>query len=319
MDPFTIAMMGGTALASILGGKEASRTNQLNADISLLNYYAQQKAQRDAWAEAQRQQAEQKLGTTDAQGNRTRFIPGVGWVTELSDKQQQLSDLTEAEQLRQLTDEAGRESENSKRARDRRGREDILASAAEDEMRLARRPSVGGLRQLLLARGAAERNRQADRAGNASARQNIRAGGRNAAGLVQGARAEADADSARQAGIDAQLAATGMADSMFAQKRDAGRNLYDYFRRASTTGAMPVNGVSPTGPSTRGTGSVDQQFLNLLQGGAPQLDYQSPDNAMLGTAQGLIDMFGAYQTNQQAKKQAGRTRSNMGSWQGIVK
>ena len=45
-----------------------------------------------------------KLGTTDAQGNRTYFKPGVGWVTELAEGQRELSDLYSAEELAQLQD-----------------------------------------------------------------------------------------------------------------------------------------------------------------------------------------------------------------------
>lgn len=314
MDPITLAMMGGTAITSILGANEANRVNQQNAEISMLNYMEQVRQNRRAEAEARRQQGEQKLGTTDAMGNRTYFVPGVGWVTDLDDRQQQLADLTEAEQLRQATDETARAAENSERARDRRGREDTLATEAERELRSVRRGDEGALRQLLLARGAEQRNRSADRAGNAVARQNIRAGGRNAAELVQGARASSDATSARQAGIDAALAARDLTDREFAQDRDDARGIYDYFRRASTTGAMPVTGVTPTGPQTRGTGASDQQFLNILSQNPAQLDYQNTNNAYTDTAQGLMNMFQQYRGMNAANQEANRVAGNVGSW-----
>lgn len=317
MDPITLALMGGTAISSIMGGQAASDTAQTNADISMLNYYAQQQAAAQQQSEARRQQQEGKLGTTDATGNRTYFVPGQGWVTDLTPQQEELMRLTEGEQRRQLLDETARNERVSERGDTRRGREDTNATEAEREMRAVRRPDESALRDLLLARGAETRNRQADRAGDASARAAIRGGGTNAASVKQGARAEADADSARQAGIEAQLMAKNMADSQFAQGRDSARGIYDYFRRASTSGTAPVTGVTPTGPTTRSTGSADQQLINAFR--APQLDYQSPNNAMTDTASGLMNMFGAYHGLSGTEKEIDRIGSNQGRWQGIVK
>ena len=56
MDPITLALMGGTAISSIFGAKEASKTAQMNADISMLNYYAQQQAMQQALIDAAKQQ-----------------------------------------------------------------------------------------------------------------------------------------------------------------------------------------------------------------------------------------------------------------------
>lgn len=314
MDPITLAMMGGTAITSLLGARQADQVNKTNAQISLMNFYEQQRANRAAEREGRRQQDEAKLGTTDAMGNRTRFIPGVGWVTELDEQQQELADLTQAEQRRQLTDETARTAENNERARDRRGREDTLATEAERELRAARRGDEGALRQLLLARGAEMRNRQADRAGDAAARAATRRGGTNAAAIAQGARASSDAAAARQAGVDAELAAREMTDREFAGARDAGRNLYDYFRRSSTTGAMPVTGVTPSGPSTRGTGAADQQFLNVLSRSPAMMDYQNTNNAYTDAAQGLMNMFTQYRGMNNANEEANRVSGNSGRW-----
>lgn len=318
MDPITLALMGGSTIASLIGGAETNRINKQNADISLMNFYEQQAASRRAANEARRQQGEQKLGTTDAQGNRTHFVPGVGWVTDLSADQQELQDLTTAESKRVLTDEAGREAERSELARDRRGRENTLATEGERELRAVRRPDEGALRQLLLARGAEQRNASADRAGNLSARAATRSGqGGSAADIRQGARAEADADSARQAGIQAELQARNIAGQEFAQERDAGRNIYDYFRRASTSGTAPVSGVTPTGPNTRGTAGADQSLAIALSK-APQLDYQSPNHALSGTGQDLINMIGQYRGLNMTNQEANRVAGNQGTWQGIV-
>lgn len=310
----TLALMAGTALSSLLGAKEASNTAQTNADISMLNYYAQQRAAQQQQTEARRQQAEGKLGSTDAAGNRKQFVPGIGWVTTLSPQQQQLQDLTEAEQQRQLSSVAARNERVSERGDTRRGREDTTATEGERDFRSQRRPDEAGIRQQLLARGAEQRNRQADRAGDMSARQAVRSGGTSAAGVRQGARAEADADSARQAGAQATLDAGNIADRQFAQGQDSSRNVYDYFRRASTSGTAPVTGVTPTGPQTRSTGAADQQLINAFR--APQLDYQSPNNAYTDTASGLMNMFGAYHGLKGTEDDISGVRGRFGDWRG---
>lgn len=293
--------LGLTAASTGLGAMQAFNANQTNRDISLLNYYEQQAARADARAEADRQRREAQLGQTDAYGNRTYFVPGRGWVTELSDQQQTLQDLTEREQQRQLTTEADRNARISDDAAKRRDREDVLASAAEDEYRRVERGSADDLRQLLIARGAETRNRAADRAGDAAARQSIRGGGTNVGAVVQGARAASDAASARQAGVDAALQARGMVEDEFDHDRDRATKLYDYFRRSSTTGATPVSGVQTTGPQKQSTAMSDQATLNILAG-APQLDYQSPDYSISDAIGGMGNALGSYYMDKQNKQ-----------------
>jgi len=283
MDPITIAMLASTAaggLSSIIGGVEQNRANQVNEQISLQNFYRQIAAQRNAQVEAQRQQGEAKQGTTDAAGNRTYFVPGRGWVTDLSENQQALQTGTEQEQLRALTDDTARNRVIAGRNEGRQGQEDALASMALRELQGVQRPDQDALRQLFLARGAETRNDAADRAGEMVARQGIRAGGGvNAAELTRDARAASDAQSSRQAGVDAQLSAMQTADSQYNSDIDRASKMYDYFRRASTAGATPVNGYSPQGPQARSTGSADQQLLSIMRG-SPQMEYQSPNYAM---------------------------------------
>jgi len=296
MDPITLALMAG---GSIIGGINANNANKQNAQIAMMNYYQAQQDKADAQNEARQQRSQQQLGATDAAGNRTYFIPGRGWVTELTDTQQDIQSRSEAEQLRQLS-QGARDERVQGRANDRRNREDVLATDREREMRAARREDEGSLRQLLLARGAEQRNRQADRAGDAAARQRVRAGGTNAAELVSSARASADADSARQAGIEAQIAARGMADQNF----EAARNpaMLDYFRKMSTSGTGNSNVFQPQGPQQQSTGVQDQALLNIMARGGPEMPYTQPNQAVSGTMSDLASAFGAYRDRKSADK-----------------
>lgn len=292
MDPISLALMGGTMLSSVFGGMAANDAAQTNANISLMNYYEQQVANQRARQEAARQQSEAKLGTTDAAGNRTYFVPGVGWVTDLSDTQQEIQNASEDEMLRQLS-QGARDERVQERANDRRNREDTAATEADREFRAARRPDEGQLRQLFLARGAETRNRSADRAGDRLARQNIRAGGRNAASLIQGARATADADAARRAGVDAELAARGTADQEFNNERSQANSLYDYFRKMSTSGTGNSQVFQPSGPAARSTGVADQGAINAA-GRVAGMDYQAPNFALSGTLNNIVNAGGAF-------------------------
>lgn len=300
MDPISLAMFGTSALSSILGGNASREATQLNNQISLLNYYEQVAANQRARQEGRRQQAEAKLGTTDAYGNRTYFIPGVGWVTDLDETQQQIQDASEQEQLRQLS-QGARDEVVQERAATRRGDEDILATEADREFRQARRDDPGALRQLFLALGAQQRNQQADRAGNLVARAATRGGGTNAAEVRQGARATSDADSARQAGIQAELMAQQEADRRYDKTRGGANALYDYFRKMSTSGTGSAPVFQPQGPASRSTANADQQLM-LAMGRTPQFDYQQPDYSTASTLSDITNAFGGYYDRQNSQK-----------------
>lgn len=295
-----VAALGLTAAGTIMGAMNAADANAANREIGLLNYYEQIAARQRAEQEARRQQSEAKLGQTDAAGNRTYFMPGVGWVTDLSDTQQQIQDMSEQEQLRQLS-QGARDERVQERANDRRNNEDTLASEADREFRDARRPDAGALRQLFLARGAEERNRAADRAGNAAATSAIRGGGTNAAALVQGARASADASNARQAGIEAELMAGQEADRRFAADRDSAAQLYDYFRKMSTSGTGNAPVFQPNAPGKTSTAMADQSLTNIV-GRPVEQSYVQPDQSWAGGLADMGAMIGGFSDRQQQNR-----------------
>ena len=300
MDPITLALLGGSMASSIFGGMASNDAAELNNQISLLNYYDQQAANQRQRQEAVQQRSDARLGQTDAAGNRTYFIPGVGWVTDLSEDQQQIQDMSEEEQIRQLS-QGARDEQVQERAVSRRGREDTGATEADRDFRAQRREDPGALRQLLLARGQTERNAQADRAGDASARAAIRGGGTNVAAVKQGARAEADADSARRAGVDAQLQSRDEVERRFGGRRDDAAGLYDYFRKMSTSGTGNSQIFQPQGPQRSSTGLADQLAGNAA-GQTAQFDYQQPNYALAGTISDMTQAGGAFYDRNNSQK-----------------
>lgn len=293
MSPLMLLMGLGSIAGTVAGASATSEANRDNRNIGLLNYYQNVDRDNRAQRETRTQRRDAQQGVTDAAGNRVRFVDGLGWVTELTPTQKDIQRGTEREQLRQVTTEADRNEKASARAAKRRGREDTLATEAERELRAVRRPDKGALRQLFLARGAEERNKSADRAGEAVARQSVRAGGTNNSQLLQGARAASDASSARQAGVDAELAARDTAAREFASERDAATKLYDYFRRASTAGTAAPQGYMPQGPQRPSTAMADQAMINILGRDGPQMPYVQPDLAWPGAISEISTNLGS--------------------------
>lgn len=92
MDPLTLAFAGGSSLLSgLFGSSAASQTAAANEQANNTNFELTEQARNDKIAAAQqerqdraKQLADQQLGTTDSEGNRTHFVAGQGWVTDLS-------------------------------------------------------------------------------------------------------------------------------------------------------------------------------------------------------------------------------------------
>ena len=108
--------MGLSAVSNIFGAKSASdaanENAALNAQISEENlefqedsrdlYYQLEQdlvralaASGGAYRSGIRGQLEDRQGTTDALGNRTEYVPGVGWVSTLAPQQQGIQDRIE--------------------------------------------------------------------------------------------------------------------------------------------------------------------------------------------------------------------------------
>lgn len=318
MDPISLAIMAGTTVSSLLGGGAANQANKQNLQIAMLNYQEQVAARMRAEAEARRQRGEAQLGQTDAAGNRTYFVPGQGWVTELTDQQQAIQSGSEDEMLRQVTTEADRNEAVSDRSDTRRRREDVLATEGERDFRAERRPDEDALRQLLLARGAETRNASADRSGEMLARQNVRSGRGNAAELVAGARAASDATGAREAGIEAALMADSEADRRFDAGRGRGGQMYDFYRRMSTSGTAAPTPYSPQGPQRGSTGVADQAMLNITSR-PEQRDYVDANYAKSDTISDISNMLGSFQQMRQNDALFNEMRNRYGASTGAVK
>jgi hypothetical protein len=92
----------GSLGGGILGANAQEETNKTNQFINIMNSMMRERERRDAIEAAGVARREDKLGGIDAAGNRTYFDPEKGWVVAPSSKSEELQNLAEKEQAKQL-------------------------------------------------------------------------------------------------------------------------------------------------------------------------------------------------------------------------
>lgn len=130
MDPISIALGVGSLANSVIQGNRAA---SLQRAIALRNLQMQEQAQFKQNSLANRMLAMQESGQTDARGNQTRYIPGVGWVTTPSDMTRKLTDASDREELRRATIDAALRRRGMQSNETRRGAEGARADATFNE------------------------------------------------------------------------------------------------------------------------------------------------------------------------------------------
>jgi hypothetical protein len=293
--------------ASLLGAKSASDSSKATEKASDQNYQinkenlAFQKVAREEGIEvAKRLEAEGKLGVTDAYGNRVRFVPGKGWVTELSPLQQAIADLVQREQMRQGTIGADRAAETEGRLADDARQASVRDTEAGRAFDAIDAPRARPIAEMLAAAGETSRNAAADRAGERAATAIVRSGGGGDYASGQEARARADAEGSRAGGIDALLKAMEYEDSRYGgQRSDASELMQQFGQRASYQ--PNFNLTSPQGPQGGGDAAArGQQALSSATTMIPQGDYVTPDYSQAQQTAGLADIgagLGTYFNN----------------------
>lgn len=251
---------GGNIISGLLGNSAQQQANEQNYQIALMNYYAQEQARRESQYEASRQDRESKLGTTDAQGNRTYFKPGVGWVSELSGEQSELSDLYREEELAGMQDLKAKRGQMYKNLA-RQGREENTAGGLMEAMMRNYRgdPSQAvGRRNRMTAEAA---NEGMDTAMSAAMVDALRTGtGGQAKIASQFGREKYDA--LRKAFLENAEGAQEAEDTRFIGEQGNLANLYNAF--ATRASAMPDAAYNPRNLE----GATAAQLGQAMTGGA---------------------------------------------------
>lgn len=308
---------GGSIAGAMIGAGAQSDAAEKNYYINLLNYYQRERERNDRIREGRRIEAQQQEGATDAAGNRTRYIPGRGWVTELSDQSKQLQDLQRQEQINVLT----RDLPMRRRAMDRQEEQGAasndVASNLLERFRKGVEEDPEAMRRRMTSAATSAINREYDEVVQAAMRTAVRQGNSNIGKIIGDLSKQRIQQIAQTiAGIPVQARATA---EQMTNQREA--NLLNQYNMLASRGSQ-VPGVSYAPQNIDGNlNNLMNAFANRLDKGAGLLmnahripggtmDYMQPD---LGTANAVItgsnalgtalERIGSYNNNQEALRQ----------------
>lgn len=236
-----------SAGGSIAGGIASIFASRQAANNALMNYYlAQQeradaqRAQRAAQAEAAQVRSDQRLGTTGPTGDRTRFVPGQGYVSTLGPANAAIQQLSDDELQRRLGIDVPRQRAQVNETVADRARQGETAEALLSQFLNTTRPSESARRNQLFAAAAQGQARGADELLEGIMTQQLRRGADSSANAdIFSEAAERRGEALSRAFMDAQLQARSDVRSEFDEDRTGAANLYGFFQGASEAPVGP--------------------------------------------------------------------------------
>lgn len=265
MLPFLAAMIGagGSIAGGLIGAGAQQEAADMNWQINLLNYYQRQQERRDRIREAQQTRADQRLGATDAFGNRTKFVEGKGWVTELSDQDQLLADLQRQEQLKTLQNDLPLRRAQLMRNDSRQREEEQIAEGLREKFRRDIGVDPEALKRTMMGNISQALNREYDSLENEAMRKAMRTGASNSGQILADlARDRIKTIASSIAGVPMQ--AYQMASDMSAKEQGNNANMYNMM--ATRAGQMP--GVSYRPENVQGdANNLMKYFANMSMNG----------------------------------------------------
>jgi hypothetical protein len=285
MDPMSLLGGIGGGIFSIMGAnkaaEESSRIQALNTMVNMFDYQLRERERNDRIQQAKLNREDTHLGARDADGNRTHFVEGVGWLTDLSPIAQAIRDAQNKEQEYTLNQDIP-----AKRAKmfENLGQERLdrqQADALMHELKTVQREDPSAWENRLYA--AATRG-IADAFGaqtNIAMRTALRTGASNTGEILKAFAAQ-QAAMERQASEDAALKAPQMAEAQYNDRRNNLLQQYNLFDQKARQ--MPDVTYQPQNTSGQ-TNSILSQFIG--EAGVSGRDLASA----FGQKGGTIDYF----------------------------
>lgn len=275
----------GGGIFSIMGANQAAEESaaaaKANMIVNMMNFQLRERERKDRIDQAKQNRDDSHLGARDADGNRTHFVEGVGWVSELAPEAQRLRQLQNREQTAVLAHDlpAKRGVMDANIIRQRG--ENELATSLLDQFKNVQREDPRAWENRLY--GSATRGISDAFAaqGEQAMRTALRTGASNS-GQVLAALAAAQGDMMEKASQDASLRAPALADERYNQKRSQLANFYNMF--AERAGRMPDVSYQPQN-TTGATNSLLSQFAQ--EAGVSGRDLA----AAFGQKGGVMDYF----------------------------
>lgn len=240
---------GGSIIGGLMGAEASADAQALNWAINLYNNRQRRKERQESMDYAEELRNEGKLGATDAQGTRTFFKEGEGWVTELGAQPQRLLDHFLGQELPERQEQFKRKASNSREA-------DDIAGALFDEFRRTRRGDVGEAEAQLYEKSSRGID-DAQRASMETAMRSALQTGSSNAGKIAADISRAGMEASGNARKDAALQARDYVDSKYDKDRSGKANLLNMFLQQA--GADIGMSYDPSG-DVRGATSLMSQF-----------------------------------------------------------
>lgn len=297
---------GGASIFGAMAGAEAtSEASEKNWQINLLNYFARERERKDRIKQQTENTRDTKLGSTNARGDRTKFVEGKGWVVDLSDDSEQLDNAQLNEQMMTLLRDKPQEREIRDRNMRRQVDEDFQAEGFREELENVRKQDPTELRRLFQSIASQGVNEAYDAQGNQAMKTAIRTGASNT-GNILASLARGRGDALGKANLDAHIKSLDAVESKYDKDRAGLSSLYNMF--AERAGRMPNVSYQPQNATAGGDGmlaglaqslGVDARALAEAFGAkGGTVDYVQPDMGMAnalasigGVANGIGNQF----------------------------
>ncbi len=244
MDPMTamaIAQGGSSIFSSIMGrgADNSAARNQAQLMQMQVNETANQNALRNYYMN--RAYSDQKLGSTNAMGDRVSFVPGVGEVVTLSDGSRTLLNASNDEQLKRLTVDSPMARSMAQRNYTRTGTENAAADETLRQLMSGPTTSKSDLEAMFRTRMRKDAGEGFDQVQNNSARTALRTGTDNSKSTAKIAKQRGEAYA--NIGNEAALQATSAYDTMEGNRVNRGSSLYNLL--ASRAAGNPNTTFTP--------------------------------------------------------------------------
>lgn len=275
----------GNIIGGILGSSAQKKADRMNFEIAKANLIMEQKARAEALAEAHRQEAEQKLGTTDAWGNKYHFVEGQGWVVDLSPKSREMQDLYHGEEIQQMAQDLPAKRAQMFNNLARQGREENAASGLLQAFLRNYREDPSAIiarRNLMSEQGL---NESTDSVIQAAMQNAVRTGSSNAGTILAAINKQRGGD-LRKAFMENQEGASQDAESRYFTEQGNLANMYNTM--ATRASGMPNVDYNPRnlegqeneilGNMRGGTQTANTNLLNVLGSSPGKLDYTAQPN-----------------------------------------
>lgn len=228
-----LPVVGGIA-SSIMGANAQNASAAYNYAAAQRNAEAADRERFMQMLMADRQYRQQTAPTTNARGDRTEYIPGLGWITTPSDASRGLIEASDAEQRRRLVEDPARMRRGQEENERNRLQEGNQADAFLQQLQNPDTIDRSALRDILYSRAVAGGNEGFDRAQEQASTSAARRGLPTADIVSQIAGQRADMRA--QAGMDSELQARSAVETLQNQDQQNNANLYNLFAtRAANT------------------------------------------------------------------------------------